>query len=202
MKKVFISLSFLFLASCASSGAKPNSDYKNILRSGVWADKFTGKSSCYTSRQESYIDGLISYNLGRETRSGNETTLVVSDLFKADGIQYIGVNSSSTGAWRTILIGSGLGYQENEYALSYWNYGDKRNIGPSLRDFYLDMTRSAYEIRPKPMVFGNFDFMRDFLLSEENILYVRIGGQGGKVIEIDRDLLARFLIDCNLDKGG
>jgi|SRR5690554_4401796 len=198
MKILIITLVFTLVTSCTAHGPKPDSNYESILQTKVWSDRFTGKSSCYTYRKESYINGLMSYNLGFDVECGQQVTLIKSELFNDADSEYVAVRINKTGGvCSNIFTGISNKPKEYPYVLSYWNYGEERVTGPSLRDFYFEMGRlNALDVKPQPMAFSQFQFIREFLLSNEKYMYVRLGGEGGQEIQLSRELVTKFLKDC------
>lgn len=182
----------LMLLSCSNAGPKPDSGYKNALYVKSTTDRFTGVSSCQARRDKTYVNGLMSYNLGFDVTCGDRVTLIGSSALKSGGASYFGVRSDRIGG----MCSAALGYSEsNKTIQSYWNYGDVRVVSKSVLEFYQDFP-SITEVRPDPSAIQSVGFIQEFLNSNQETLYVRLGGHGGVVIKIDRELASKFIDEC------
>lgn len=187
-----LALSFMLL-SCTHTGPKPDSGYKNVLYTKMVTDQFSGVSSCQAIRDESYVNGLLSYNLGFDVTCGSRVVLIGSSSFEFENLSYFGIRSSRIGG----LCAAAFGYSERNTALqSYWNFGDVRVTGMAILNFYQKLP-SALEVRPEPSAIQSLKLIEEFLNSDHEILYVRLGEHGGSIINIDRELASKFIDECS-----
>jgi len=191
LKILLVALITLVVSSCAT-GPKPDSDHKEEIYSRNWEDKFTGSKSCYTVRESTYTNGLMSYNVGIDIKCGTRITLIKSDALTAQGKDYIGVKKNRAGG----ICAGVYGYPKEDLNIaSYWVYGDTRSRSSSLGLRYY-ANNNFSQLQPKPQAVQTLEFFKQFINSDEIAMLVRIGESGGEIIPVDKELASQFLSDC------
>lgn len=189
-------LSALLLACTPTSVTKKNTraNFTNEVYVHNLTDRFTGVSTCTATREVSYIDELLSTNLGFNVKCGNKIQLIWSNSLSVENTQYFGLSVRKTGGTCSVVYEDEAS-QESSRLQSYWNYNDKRSKSESL--FYIHhLSPESKEIVPKPMAVQKKRFLDEFLFSEADDLYVRLGGSGSQVVIVDKYLAREFKEKC------